>query len=98
MSYVQNGYSGKWVEYLQMSLECLGYDIGPYGIDGKFGNDTENAVCDFQYDHYLEEDGKVGDNTWNKIKSEISPIQQSLINKDIMLVPVVPMVFMDIQQ
>jgi hypothetical protein len=64
-----------------MSLECLGYDIGPYGIDGKFGNDTENAVCDFQYDHYLEEDGKVGDNTWNKIKSEISPIQQSLINK-----------------
>jgi peptidoglycan hydrolase-like protein with peptidoglycan-binding domain len=64
-----------------MSLECLGYDIGPYGIDGKFGNDTENAVCDFQYDHYLEEDGKVGNDTWDAIKDKIIPIQEKLIEK-----------------
>jgi peptidoglycan hydrolase-like protein with peptidoglycan-binding domain len=79
MSYVQKGYKNRWVEYLQMSLVSLGYSIGPCGIDGHFGGGTENAVIDFQADHNLNQDGKVGNNTWNEIKAEIKPIQEQLI-------------------
>ena len=68
MSYIQKGYKNRWVEYLQMSLVSLGYSIGPCGIDGHFGNDTEEAVYQFQADNDLDEDGKVGDNTWDVIK------------------------------
>lgn len=62
-----------------MSLVSLGYSIGPCGIDGHFGGGTENAVIDFQADHNLNQDGKVGNNTWNEIKAEIKPIQEQLI-------------------
>ena len=75
MSYVQRGYKNRWVEYLQMSLVSLGYSIGSYGIDGNFGQSTENAVLDFQADNGLEEDGKVGNDTWEAIKDNIKPIQ-----------------------
>ena len=81
MSYVQRGYKNKWVEYLQMSLVSLGYSIGPYGIDGNFGQSTENAVFEFQADNGLEEDGKVGNDTWDAIKEQIIPIQEKLIEK-----------------
>ena len=81
MSYVQRGYKNRWVEYLQMSLVSLGYSIGSYGIDGNFGQSTENAVIDFQADNGLEEDGKVGNDTWDAIKDKIIPIQEKLIEK-----------------
>lgn len=81
MSYIQKGYKNRWVEYLQMSLVSLGYSIGPCGIDGHFGSGTEEAVYQFQADNDLDEDGKVGDNTWDAIKDHIIPIQQKLIEK-----------------
>lgn len=64
-----------------MSLVSLGYSIGSYGIDGNFGQSTENAVLDFQADNGLEEDGKVGNDTWEAIKDNIKPIQEKLIEK-----------------
>ena len=81
MSYIQRGSKNKWVEYLQMSLVSLGYSIGPYGIDGNFGGGTEEAVYEFQADNNLQEDGKVGNDTWNAIKDHIIPIQEKLIEK-----------------
>ena len=81
MSYVQRGYKNRWVEYLQMSLVSLGYSIGSYGIDGNFGQSTENAVLDFQADNGLEEDGKVGNDTWEAIKDNIILIQEKMIEK-----------------
>ena len=81
MSFIQRGSKNRWVEYLQISLVSLGYSIGPYGIDGHFGEGTENAVYDFQADNGLQQDGKVGNDTWNAIKDQIKPIQEKLIEK-----------------
>ncbi len=36
------------VRVLQQMLVALGYDVGPAGVDGIFGNDTEAAVLAFQ--------------------------------------------------
>jgi len=81
MSFIQRGSKNRWVEYLQISLVSLGYSIGPYGIDGHFGEGTENAVYDFQADNGLQQDGKVGNDTWNAIKNQIKPIQEKLLEK-----------------
>lgn len=57
------GSKGNDVKELQKELQRRGYNIGKDGIDGKFGNDTRNAVIKFQKDNRLSTDGKVGKNT-----------------------------------
>jgi len=57
------------VTTLQMMLDTLGYDIGTAGVDGKFGDDTEKAVRQFQEENKdwegnkLKVDGLVGPRT-----------------------------------
>jgi len=41
---LQKGMSGEKVRALQGGLEILGYSVGKWGVDGKFGNDTLSAV------------------------------------------------------
>lgn len=53
------------VKVLQASLQVHGYDM--QGIDGIFGDITNNAVLDFQSCHGLEADGLVGQNTWTEL-------------------------------
>lgn len=55
---------GSDVVHCQRILRELGYDIGSYGIDGKYGSATEAAVKKFQNEHGLVVDGKVGVKTW----------------------------------
>lgn len=55
---------GSDVVHCQRILRELGYDIGSYGIDGKYGSATETAVKKFQNEHGLVVDGKVGVKTW----------------------------------
>lgn len=55
---------GSDVVHCQRILRELGYDIGSYGIDGKYGSATETAVKKFQGEHGLVVDGKVGVKTW----------------------------------
>lgn len=55
---------GSDVVHCQRILRELGYDIGSYGIDGKYGSATETAVKKFQEEHGLVVDGKVGVKTW----------------------------------
>lgn len=43
--------------WLQWQLTAAGY---PCKVDGKFGGDTFGIVKEFQYDHGLKQDGKVG--------------------------------------
>jgi N-acetylmuramoyl-L-alanine amidase len=45
-------------------LKDAGYDVGKWGCDGEFGNDTNRAVVEFQKDKGLEADGIVGPLTW----------------------------------
>ncbi len=56
--------TGSDVVHCQRILRELGYDIGSYGIDGKYGSATETAVKKFQDEHGLVVDGKVGVKTW----------------------------------
>lgn len=60
---LKSGCRGDDVKDLQAELQRRGYNIGKYGVDGKFGNDTKAAVKKFQKDNKLTQDGKVGKNT-----------------------------------
>jgi hypothetical protein len=62
---------------LQTHLTTLGYSplLGPPGIDGIFGPLTEGAVIQYQTDHQLLVDGKVGPETWSSICASINSLQ-----------------------
>lgn len=42
---------------MQKALAALGYDLGPYGIDGDFGGDTEAALRAFQEKAGVDQSG-----------------------------------------
>lgn len=62
---VKNGSTSSNVEYLQRQLLSKLYPINL--LDGIFGNETENAVKQFQQENGLVADGIVGPLTWEKI-------------------------------
>lgn len=65
------GCKGDDVQALQKDLLKMGYDLGPDGADGDYGNNTKNAVMKFQREHHIEPvDGEVGDDT-RKVLREI---------------------------
>ena len=66
---LRRGSSGEYVTLLQTKLIQRGYDLQPYGADGKYGAKTENAVKAFQKDNGLTADGVCGKNTWSAIDS-----------------------------
>jgi peptidoglycan hydrolase-like protein with peptidoglycan-binding domain len=51
---------------IQSALKNAGYYNGP--IDGKVGRKTKDAVGEFQKANGLKADGKVGPQTWSKLK------------------------------
>lgn len=55
------------VQILQVALLAAGYSVGDYSIDGVCGNDTANAIREFQKDNGLVVDGKAGYNTGYKL-------------------------------
>lgn len=58
------GCKGDDVMQLQKDLIRMGYDVGPDGADGDYGNNTKKAVMKFQEQHHLDPvDGEVGDDT-----------------------------------
>lgn len=57
------GDRGERVKQLQRDLMRLGYPLERYGADGIFGEETRNAVIQFQKDHGLLVDGIVGPQT-----------------------------------
>lgn len=66
---LRRGSSGEYVTLLQTKLIQRGYDLQPYGADGKYGAKTENAVKAFQKNNGLTADGICGKNTWSAIDS-----------------------------
>ena len=66
---LRRGSSGEYVTLLQTKLIQRGYDLQPYGADGKFGTKTENAVKAFQKDNGLTADGICEKNTWSALDS-----------------------------
>ncbi len=51
---------------IQASLKSAGFYTGE--VDGKTGPKTKKAIEEFQSANSLVPDGKVGPNTWNKLK------------------------------
>lgn len=64
---MKNGSKGANVMQLQKDLVSAGFDIGKYGADGSFGDDTEKAVKSFQDKYNLTLDGIAGPNTLSKL-------------------------------
>ncbi|GAA1286868.1 serine/threonine-protein kinase [Streptomyces javensis] len=62
------GDKGERVREVQCILKARGYNIGPYGVDGDFGDDTRLSVRDFQQAHDLRIDGMVGEDTWPALR------------------------------
>ena len=69
MPTLRKGSKGEYVTLLQTKLIQMGYDLEPYGADGKFGNKTAEALIKFQNDHGLEPDGICGPKTWEALES-----------------------------
>jgi peptidoglycan hydrolase-like protein with peptidoglycan-binding domain len=58
---------------IQAALKTANFYQGD--VDGKFGPRTKKAVEDFQAANDLKPDGKVGPNTWEKLKKYYTPTE-----------------------
>jgi N-acetylmuramoyl-L-alanine amidase len=67
MQLMEKNSSGGNVTDLQRRLKLLGYNLGHRGIDGIFGQQTEDAVKKFQQDRSLVVSGVVDQETWNEL-------------------------------
>lgn len=67
---IRYGVNGNETKLCQILLILNGYDVGSSGTDGRCGNNTVNAIKQFQKDKNLTVDGSCGKNTWAKL-SEI---------------------------
>ncbi|WP_251861292.1 GH25 family lysozyme [Clostridium sp. Marseille-Q2269] len=64
---VKKGARGGITKTIQKMLLNIGYPIGPYGVDGIFGDGTETAIKALQRDCNLIADGIVGRETWKAL-------------------------------
>ena len=66
---LKTGSKGVNVRTLQQKLIELGYDVGPDGADGEFGDNTFAALRQFQAEHGLLADGEFGPETYIVMKN-----------------------------
>lgn len=67
------GSSGEYVVECQNDLIQLGYDLSPYGADGKYGKLTATRVAEFQKSVGLKADGICGPLTWDALDKAVGP-------------------------
>ena len=63
---LKKGIKSAAVKAMQILLMGYGCDLGNYGADGSFGGKTDKAVCKYQADNGLAEDG-CGPKTWARL-------------------------------
>lgn len=66
-SVIRKGERGKHVKELQDRLLVLGYKLPRFGADSSFGDETSNAVRQFQRDAGIKVDGVPGPKTFAKL-------------------------------
>jgi peptidoglycan hydrolase-like protein with peptidoglycan-binding domain len=73
----------KDVKLLQTALQFLGFSLPQWGVDGRFGPETEKAVTDFQEKYSLDVTGIVDQETMGKIveKMDESDFENEDMNK-----------------
>lgn len=64
---VRNFTVGEFARWVQERLVSKGYKLNKFGIDGKYGNESEEAIKKLQKDTNILVDGIVGINTVNKL-------------------------------
>jgi hypothetical protein len=69
------GARGEPVRMVQSALTALGYDLGPFGVDGRFGDNTAAAVREFKRTEKLgfEQIGDVGPRTMARLDALCPP-------------------------
>ena len=72
---IRRGSTGLDVTDCQTMLYTLGYGLGPDGIDGDYGRNTEKAVKEFQSDHRLAVDGVCGPMTWDALEKAVASLE-----------------------
>lgn len=68
-TFMRFGSRGNDVLNLQRVLSYLGYVVGP--LDGIYGEQTQNAVRNFQRDEGLIPDGIAGEQTYNALDARL---------------------------
>ena len=66
---LRQGSRGVYVCIAQDALTTLGYDTG--GLDGVFGVRTNSSVISYQNKNGLTGDGIIGNQTWNRLMSDV---------------------------
>lgn len=79
---LKNGSEGDDVKEMQSGLIQLGYDLGRWGADGDFGDQTEMAVKQFQKDHGLEATGKFDAPTLAAHEAALVALERPVENPD----------------
>ena len=64
---MRKGAKGKITNLVQRRLLSFGYKLPKWGADSSFGDETVEAVKDFQTNNGLSVDGIIGQNTWRKL-------------------------------
>ena len=70
---LRKGATGPYVVECQEDLLQLGYDLSPYGADGKYGDTTIREVKKFQKASGLTADGICGAMTWAALDAAVGP-------------------------
>lgn len=70
------------VEILQIALQFLGFSLPKWGVDGKFGPETEISVENFQEENSMEVTGVVTKEVFQKIVEQL--INRNFENTDLL--------------
>lgn len=66
---LRSGATGTAVTLIQQALVDAGFPLPQFGVDGIFGNETRQALMDFQQASSLSVDGKVGPATMSALNA-----------------------------
>lgn len=64
---VRNFTVGEFARWVQERLIAKGYSLNEFGVDGRYGNESEKKVKEFQANCGIDVDGIVGINTVNRL-------------------------------
>lgn len=64
---VRNFTVGEFAKWVQERLIAKGYSLNNFGVDGRYGNESEKKVREFQSNCDIDVDGIVGINTVNRL-------------------------------
>jgi peptidoglycan hydrolase-like protein with peptidoglycan-binding domain len=74
---IHNGSTGTAVRCVQRVVhDYAGISIGPHGVDGQFGDDTERGVRTYQTQKQIGHDGRVGPITGHVMYVDVTNIHR----------------------